>query len=49
MSSANSLRDLIYHSSESVCQAVVKELESTLGVNTLIILEGFDELPTPSF
>ena len=45
MSSAKSLRDLIYHSSESVCQSVVEELESTLGVNTLIILEGFDELP----
>ena len=45
MSSAKSLKDLIYHSSESVCQAVVEELESTLGVNTLIILEGFDELP----
>ena len=44
-SGAMSLRDLIYHSSESVCQAVVEELESTFGVNTLIILEGFDELP----
>ena len=47
MSIAKNLRDLIYHSSESVCQAVVEELESTLGVNTLIILEGFDELPDP--
>ena len=47
MSSAKSLKDLIYHSSETVCQAVVKEMESTLGVNTLIILEGFDELPDP--
>ena len=45
MHRAKILRDLIYHSSESVCQAVVEELESTLGVNTLIILEGFDELP----
>ena len=45
ISRAKSLRDLVYHSSESVCQAVVDELESTLGVNTLIILEGFDELP----
>ena len=44
ISRAKSLRDLIYHSSESVCQAVVDELESTFGVNTLIILEGFDEL-----
>ena len=47
MSRAKSLNDLIYHPSESVCQAVVEELESTLGVNTLIILEGFDELPDP--
>ena len=47
MSRAESLRDLIYHTSQSVCQAVVEELESTLGVNTLIILEGFDELPDP--
>ena len=45
ISRAKSLRDLIYHSSESVCQAVVEELELTFGVNTLIILEGFDELP----
>ena len=45
MSRAESLKDLIYHPSKNVCQAVVEELESTLGVNTLIILEGFDELP----
>ena len=45
ISRAKSLSDLIYHSSECVCQAVVEELESTFGVNTLIILEGFDELP----
>ena len=44
MSRAKCLRDLIYHSSESMCQAVVEELEFTSGVNTLIILEGFDEL-----
>ena len=45
MSRAKSLSDLIYHCSQSVSQAVVEELESTFGVNTLIILEGFDELP----
>ena len=45
MSRAKCLRDLIYHSSESVSHTVVEELESTFGVNTLIILEGFDELP----
>ena len=39
MSRAMTLRDLIYHSSESVCQAVVEELESTFGVNTLIVLD----------
>ena len=47
MCRAKNLGDLIYHSSEAVSQSVVKELESTLGVNTLIILEGFDELPNP--
>ena len=47
MSRAESLKDLIYHPSKDVCQSVVEELESTLGVNTLIILEGFDELPDP--
>ena len=45
MSRAKSLRDLIYHSSESVCQAVVEELECSFGHKTLLILEGFDELP----
>ena len=47
MSRAESLNDLIYHPSKNMCQSVVEELESTLGVNTLIILEGFDELPDP--
>ena len=45
MSRAESLGDLIYHPSSSIHQCVVEELESTLGVNVLIILEGFDELP----
>ena len=45
ISRAKNLRDLIYHPSESVCKSVVEELELTFGVNTLIILEGFDELP----
>ena len=43
-SRAKTLRDVIQHYSEDVCQAVCNELESTLGVNTMIILEGFDEL-----
>ena len=45
MSTVKSLEDLIYHSSRSIREAVTIELESTLGVNTMIILEGFDELP----
>ena len=47
ISNAKSLEDLIYHPSMEVhvCQTVKKELEYNLGVNTLIILEGFDELP----
>ena len=45
ISSAKNLKDLIYHPSEIVCQAVITELEYNLGVNTLIFLEGFDELP----
>ena len=46
MSRAKSLRDLIYHPSEDTCHFTV-ELVDCLGVNTLIILEGFDELPDP--
>ena len=46
ISKAQSLADLIFHSSDHIRQAVVLELECTLGVNTLIILEGFDELPS---
>ena len=45
ISKAKGLQDLIYHSSPSVCRAVKAELESTHGAKTLIILEGFDELP----
>ena len=45
LSNAKSLKDLIYHPREAVRNAVTTELESTLGVNTLFILEGFDELP----
>ena len=45
ISNAESLEDLIYHPSMEVCQTVKRELEFNLGVNTLIILEGFDELP----
>ena len=45
ISNAKSLEDLIYHPSMEVCQTVKRELEHNHGVNTLIILEGFDELP----
>ena len=45
MGRAQSLGDLIYHPSKTVASAVEEELISSLGVSTLIILEGFDELP----
>ena len=45
ISKAKCLKDLIYHHSEMVRDAVVSELESCLGVNVLLILEGYDELP----
>ena len=45
ISKARNLKGLLYHSSRRVSQAVKAELESTLGTNTLIILEGYDELP----
>ena len=47
MSRAKSLRDLIYHPSEDTCRHFAVELVDCLGSNTLIILEGFDELPGP--
>ena len=46
ISNAKSLEDLIYHpSTRSLCQGITKELENHRGDKTLIILEGFDELP----
>ena len=45
MTNAKALGDLIYHPSDAVHQAVVTHLEHSLGLKTLIILEGFDELP----
>ena len=45
MSRARTLSDLIYHSSVDVHHAVVRHLECSHGLNVLIILEGFDELP----
>ena len=45
MSTAKCLNDLIYHPRKYLCEMVVQELEASLGVNTLIVLEGFDELP----
>ena len=45
MNKAKALGDLIYHPFETVHQAVVTHLGHSLGLNTLIILEGFDELP----
>ena len=43
---AQSVSDLLHHPSKAVVQAVEDELIATLGANTLIILEGFDELPS---
>ena len=43
---AESLAGLIYHPLKAVVQAVEAELIITLGANTLVILEGFDELPS---
>ena len=45
MSRAKSLKDLIYHPLEDICHFVEHEVVDNLGVNVLIILEGFDELP----
>ena len=47
ISRAENLRDLIYHPSEDTCHHFAVELLDCLGSNTLIILEGFDELPDP--
>ena len=45
VSRAKTLKDLIYHVSDDVHESVCKELDSSLGAKTLIVLEGFDELP----
>ena len=45
ISKAKSLGDLIYHPRPDICQGVLHDLLSNGGVNTLIILDGFDELP----
>ena len=45
ISRVKSLEDLIYHPRQDICQGVLHELLGNSGVNTLIILEGFDELP----
>ena len=42
---ARSLKDLLYHPSSKVGDAVEEDLIATLGVQSLFILEGFDELP----
>ena len=47
-SRAEGLKDLIQHPSKDVRSAVNTMLECTTGANTLIILEGFDELPEKS-
>ena len=44
ISQAKNLKDLICYHSGMVRDAVVSELESCLGVNVLLILEGYNEL-----
>ena len=45
MSKAHTLKDLITYDSEDARQAVTADLERSHGSKTLILLEGFDELP----
>ena len=45
ISNAKTLEDSIYHPSKDVCHTLNRELEFSLRINILIILEGFDELP----
>ena len=45
ISKAKNLEDLIFHPNTEVSHAVKCELVGSHGVNTLIILDGFDELP----
>ena len=45
ISKAKYWKDLIYHSSPSILQAVISELEARSGFRVLFILEGYDELP----
>ena len=45
ISKAKCWKDLIYHSSPSILQAVISELEARSGFGVLFILEGYDELP----
>ena len=45
ISRAKSLEGLIYHPRQDICQGVLHGLLGNGGNNTLIILEGFDELP----
>ena len=45
ISKAKCWKDLIYHSSPSILQAVISELEVRSGFGVLFILEGYDELP----
>ena len=42
---AKTIKDLFQHYDRTVQQAVVQEVEKTLGHHVLLILEGFDELP----
>ena len=45
ISKAKCWKDLVYHDSPSILQAVISELEARSGFGVLFILEGYDELP----
>ncbi len=43
---AKSVADLLYHDDDDIKQAIVKQVRSRSGKNLLLVLDGFDELPT---
>ena len=42
---AKTVADLFYHDSPSIQQAIAEEIASNGGADTLLVLDGFDELP----
>ena len=43
---ATKLHEIFYHDDEELCQSVVKEVLHCNGEGVLLILDGFDEMPT---